>query len=296
MGGGVAAWHFFPPPFFSVGSSGLCGLPSAVVQRLRGGAQCCLTRRCASRELRLCCLPLLTTHGGLVRANAAASAWLACTGCTRGLPRRRPVRARDARGVSRAFFPSPRSRPHRRIATRIIVQNLSFGTTHDDLAAFFRTFVGSDAEVTDVLVAADPSGRSKGFGFVTFGAAAQREWEPGEKTVLTLKQPPTPLCKRRSTTRRWSWTAARCACKLPTSARTMPRRSEDRARHARSRPADPSCTAVICRGSCRPVSAAARGGIATTPPCFPALLTRNLFSRAQGAFLCLRHRGGCVPG
>lgn len=55
-------------------------------------------------------------------------------------------------------------------ATRIIVQNLSFGTSQEDLAAFFRNFIGVDAEVGDVLVAVEPSGRSKGFGFVTFAS------------------------------------------------------------------------------------------------------------------------------
>jgi len=50
---------------------------------------------------------------------------------------------------------------------KIYVGNLSYGTTNDDLSAFF----GQYGEITELKIISDYDGRSKGFGFVTFATS-----------------------------------------------------------------------------------------------------------------------------
>ena len=48
--------------------------------------------------------------------------------------------------------------------SKLYVGNLDFACTEDDVAAIFSDKAG---EVGDVTIVRDPSGRSRGFGFVT---------------------------------------------------------------------------------------------------------------------------------
>jgi RNA recognition motif-containing protein len=61
---------------------------------------------------------------------------------------------------------------------KLYIGNLPFGTTEDDMRSFFEQF----GTVVDVFIAKDrDTGRSRGFGFVTMGDAAQGN-EAIEKT------------------------------------------------------------------------------------------------------------------
>lgn len=78
--------------------------------------------------------------------------------------------------------------------SKIFVGNLSYNTSEDDLRQFF----GQYGQVTDIKIIIDrDSGRSKGFGFVSFGsnqegekalAANQAELDGRQLNVSTARE------------------------------------------------------------------------------------------------------------
>jgi len=82
--------------------------------------------------------------------------------------------------------------------TKLYVGNLSYSVTTDDLKTMFAQF----GSVTDAIVLVDKfSGRSKGFGFVTFETVEQAEAavaglnetdQGGRKIVVSFARPMVP--------------------------------------------------------------------------------------------------------
>lgn len=88
--------------------------------------------------------------------------------------------------------------------TKLYVGNLSYSVTTDELKAMFSQF----GNVTDAIVLVDKfSGRSKGFGFVTFETVEQAEAavtglnetdQGGRKLVVSFARPMVPRENRGS--------------------------------------------------------------------------------------------------
>lgn len=88
------------------------------------------------------------------------------------------------------------------MSKKLFVGNLDWGTTHEELRAAFEPF----GEIEEAIVISDKfSGRSKGFGFVTFindedadmATAKLNESDlKGRKIIVNEARPPKPRSDR----------------------------------------------------------------------------------------------------